>query len=151
MADRTATAATGSQTSVVIAPGHFGRLDDAQQAAFDQFKAQVETKYGRSGAQHSWYNDVTLLRFLRARRFSVVKAMQQFAVTDSWRKEMDLERIFRTASGEELHHSKRHYPRFLGRRDRQGRPIFVYRPGSLTSERQREIFSVDEKRRFERM
>ncbi|PWN36506.1 CRAL/TRIO domain-containing protein [Meira miltonrushii] len=139
------------KTKVVIPQGWHGNLNESQQTAYNTFKQKVEADYGSCSSNETWFDEVTLLRFLRARKFDVEKAIEQFSATDSWRKEINLEHLFRTCSAEELAQSRRHYPRFLGRRDKHGRPIFVLRPGSLDSERQKEMFSIPPKRQFERI
>lgn len=139
------------KTKVVIPQGWHGNLNESQQLAYNTFKQKVEAEYGPCSSSETWFDEVTLLRFLRARRFDVEKAIEQFTATDSWRKEIGLEHLFRTCSADELAQSRRHYPRFLGRRDKHGRPIFVLRPGSLDSERQKEMFSIPSKRQFERI
>lgn len=149
------TAVNGSSTHVArkivkTPPGYFGNLSEQQQDALSAFEKEVAEQFG-SVSPTSWYNEQTLLRFLRARRFNVQKAMQQFAGTDAWRKETNIDEKYAATTAEELRLSRRHYPRFLGRRDVYGRPIFVYRPASLDAERQKEIFSMDEEQRFLRV
>lgn len=139
------------KTKVVIPQGWHGNLTKEQESAYNEFKQKVEVEFGSSTSDQKWFDEVTILRFLRARRFNVEKAIEQFRATDKWRKDINLEHIFRTASADELDQSRRHYPRFLGRRDKQGRPIFVLRPGSLDSQRQKEMFSIPSERQFERI
>lgn len=142
---------TEVKTSVVIPPGWHGNLSKEQKDAYETLKQKVEDQFGSCLSIDTWFDEVTILRFLRARRFNVEKAIEQFTATDVWRKEIDLEHLFQSATADELDQSRRHYPRFLGRRDKHGRPIFVLRPGSLDAERQKEMFGVPLKRQFERI
>lgn len=89
-------------------------------------------------------------RFLRARSFSVPDAIDQFAKTDAWRKEIDIDQKYRSISPEELHIARTQYTRFTGRRDRFGAPLFVYRPGSLGKQLS-EIDATTPQRRLELM
>jgi len=89
-------------------------------------------------------------RFLRVRSFNVHDAIEQFSKTDVWRKEVEIERNYRSISSEELHIARGHYTRFTGRRDKYGSPLFVYRPGSL-GKRLPEIDAITPKRKLELM
>jgi hypothetical protein len=139
--------------------GHEGHLDSTQQTAFDDFKAQVEEKLGEKSSSSSsstpptdkWYDDTTLLRFLRARSFNVPRAMKQFMDTDAWRKEQDIDKIYRQFPVDDLEAARRYYPRWTGRRDRLGRPLYVYRISSLTKEYQKEIYKQTEQKRYQTM
>jgi hypothetical protein len=53
---------------------------------------------------------------LRARKWEVPKAKQQFSETEKWRKEHDVARLFETFDTAEMTDAKRFYPRFTGRR-----------------------------------
>lgn len=64
---------------------------------------------------------------------------------------MDVDNLFANFDGEELRLARRHYPRWTGRRDRLGRPVYVYRFASLDKERQAEIASVSSERHAQRL
>lgn len=71
--------------------------------------------------------------------------------TDKWRKETKPEEIFRSFPVEEMEAAKVYYPRWTGRRDRLGRPLYVYRIGSINKEHQRQLFSKNEDERYRTM
>ena len=57
-------------------------------------------------------------RFLRARGFSPAHAQTQFAATQQWRKDHDVDRLYLTFDVDEFEEAKRFYPRWTGRRDK---------------------------------
>ena len=57
-------------------------------------------------------------RFLRARGFSPAHAQTQFAATQQWRKDHDVDRLYPTFEVDEFEEAKRFYPRWTGRRDK---------------------------------
>lgn len=99
---------------------------------------------------HPSHDDTTLLRFLRARKFDVGKAQKQFADTCAWRTEHDVENLYATFDPEEMESAKRFYPRWTGRRDKLGIPVYVYRLASLEP-LSKEIFAVKPERRYQRI
>ncbi|KAF9267599.1 CRAL/TRIO domain-containing protein [Marasmius fiardii PR-910] len=98
----------------------------------------------------SSHDDPTLLRFLRARRFDVKLAHKQFSDTQRWRKEHDVDNLFANFPIDEFENSKRFYPRWTGRRDNDGHPLYVYRLASIAS-LQQEIHSAPPQRRYQRI
>lgn len=59
-----------------------------------------------------------LRRFLRARRYDVDKAQKQFSDTEAWRKQHNVDELFRTFDVNEMESARRFYPRWTGRRDK---------------------------------
>lgn len=57
-------------------------------------------------------------RFLRARRYDVDKAQKQFSDTEAWRKQHNVDELFRTFEVNEMESARRFYPRWTGRRDK---------------------------------
>jgi hypothetical protein len=90
-------------------------------------------------------------RFLRARSFNVPKAMKQFSTTDEWRKKVKVDQVYDTYPVADMEASRAYYPRWTGRRDKLGRPVYVYRIASLTKEYQKEIYSKTEEKRYQSM
>ncbi|KAF2714115.1 CRAL/TRIO domain-containing protein [Pleomassaria siparia CBS 279.74] len=107
---------------------HFGHLSDNQQAQLDAFKllCQKEGYYTPAGATEASYDDETLLRFLRARRFNHAEAFKQFKDTEDWRKEHDVNGLFSKIDIEEFEQTRRLYPQWLGRRDKRGIPVYLF-------------------------
>ncbi|KAG9247686.1 CRAL-TRIO domain-containing protein [Calycina marina] len=109
--------------------GHLGHLTVDQEAALQNFKVKcAEAGYYAPAADtiESSYDDATLLRFLRARRFVVLDAFKQFQDTEVWRKANKLEELYNTIDLEHYEETRQLYPQWTGRRDRRGIPVYVY-------------------------
>jgi hypothetical protein len=95
--------------------GHLGHLSSDEEAAFKNFKIVCEEKgYYKPGTgdEPGTHDDATLLfefpfalkylsdmiyrRFLRARRFIVPDALNQFTDTEDWRKANQLDQLYET-------------------------------------------------------
>ncbi|KAF8133416.1 CRAL/TRIO domain-containing protein [Boletus edulis] len=78
------------------------------------------------------HNDATLLRFLRARSYDLDKAAAHFSRAEAWRKQHDVDALFNTFDDVDALESFRiFYPRWTGRRDKHGLPLYVFRLASL--------------------
>lgn len=131
--------------------GRPGHLDEVQQKAFDEFKQKAEEGFAKEGSgQRKWFDDTTLLRFLRARSFSVPKALQQFQSSSAWRHQTKVDEIFASMPVEEFEASRAFYPRWTGRRDKLGRPIYVFRLASLAGH-SKDLMATPEERRYQRI
>jgi hypothetical protein len=97
------------------------------------------------------HDDITLLRFLRARQYDVDKAQKQFSDTEAWRKQHNVDELFRTFETNEMESAKRFYPRWTGRRDKNGLPVYVYRLASLDAPLRKDLESVPSERRYQRI
>jgi len=143
----------GSDYSRLLA-GHLGHLTSSQEKSLETFKqslhkADLYNPRADDNGRPS-HDDTTLLRFLRARKFDVDKAHVQFAETSSWRAEHDVDNLYATFDPEEMESAKRFYPRWTGRRDKLGIPVYVYRLASLEP-LSKEIFAVKPERRYQRI
>ncbi|KAI0700073.1 CRAL/TRIO domain-containing protein [Cytidiella melzeri] len=143
-----------STVTVDVLAGHLGHLTEAQQDAFAIFhenlsKAKLYTP--ESEGSRPSHDEPTLLRFLRARRFDPAKAQKQFADAEAWRAKHNVEELYATFPADELESSRRFYPRWTGRRDKNGLPVYVFRLASLDSTLQKELNKVPAERRYERI
>jgi len=143
-----------STVNVDVLAGHMGHLTPTQQEAFTLFrerlaKAQLYTP--GAGVSKPSHDEPTLLRFLRARRFDPAKAQKQFADAETWRSKNNVDELFATFPVDEFESSKRFYPRWTGRRDKNGLPLYVYRLASLDSTLQKELNAVPHERRYQRI
>ncbi|EJF61053.1 CRAL/TRIO domain-containing protein [Dichomitus squalens LYAD-421 SS1] len=148
--------AKGETITPDVTSGHLTHLTDDQQAAFATFKtvlakAQLYTPPSDPHRPRPSHDDPTLLRFLRARRFDPQKAMKQFADSEAWRAKNNVETLYATFPVDEFETARRYYPRWTGRRDKNGLPLYVYRIGSLTSSLQKELNAVPPERRYQRI
>ncbi|THV03808.1 CRAL/TRIO domain-containing protein [Dendrothele bispora CBS 962.96] len=135
--------------------GHVGHLTTTQEESLEAFKKMlVDAGLYRPVAEgeesKASHDDATLLRFLRARRFEPAKALKQFSDTASWRKRHRVDKLYAEFPVEEFESSKRYYPRWTGRRDKGGRPVYVYKLAAIEPFT-KEIHSVSAERRYERI
>ncbi|KAA8571284.1 hypothetical protein EYC84_000609 [Monilinia fructicola] len=119
--------------------GHLGHLSTEEEAALNNFKLLCTEKGlykpGNGSDEPASHEDATLLRFLRARRFVVADAIQQFSATEEWRKENELDQLYETIDLEHYEETRRLYPQWTGRRDRRGIPVYVFEVSYLTGKR----------------
>jgi hypothetical protein len=73
-------------------PGHMGNLTPDQERGLEQFRKEL-TKGGHIVPER--HDDRTLLRFLRARKFDIIKAKEMFIASEKWRKEFEVENLVR--------------------------------------------------------
>ncbi|KAF8073450.1 CRAL/TRIO domain-containing protein [Lyophyllum atratum] len=133
--------------------GHLGHLSAAQQEALETFKtnlAKAKLYTPPTDLSNASHDEPTLLRFLRARGFVPGAAEKQFSDTEKWRKEHDVDNLYNTFDPVEFHSAKRFYPRWTGRRDKNGLPLYVYRLASLAP-LQKELDAVPLERRYQRI
>ncbi|KAF8649008.1 hypothetical protein AX16_006122 [Volvariella volvacea WC 439] len=133
--------------------GHLGHLTEAQQEALATFRQNLEKAklYTSASADRpASHDEPTLLRFLRARGFQPTAAQKQFTDAEAWRKKHDVDNLFATFDSDEFEKSKRYYPRWTGRRDKNGLPLYVYRLASLPA-MQKEIDAVPAERKLQRI
>ncbi|KAJ7808879.1 CRAL/TRIO domain-containing protein [Mycena olivaceomarginata] len=133
-----------------IFTGHLGHLSTSQEEALVAFKQALTEAKLYDPAQPS-LDDPTLLRFLRARSFDPAAALKQFSDSDKWRREHDVDNLFATFDSAELENGRRFYPRWTGRRDKNGMPVYVYRLASLNSAIQKELHSASPEFRYQRI
>ncbi|WVW83624.1 hypothetical protein I302_105645 [Kwoniella bestiolae CBS 10118] len=120
--------------------GHPGHLSETQQATLTKFREEL-TAEGSIPANrdevvatlgYDRFDDQTLLRFLRARKFDIPKAKLMWNNNEKWRKEFGADDI--AANGydyPELREVNKYYPQFYHKTDREGRPIYIEQLGKL--------------------
>ncbi|EPQ54685.1 CRAL/TRIO domain-containing protein [Gloeophyllum trabeum ATCC 11539] len=143
-----------SNSGYDILAGHPGHLTPDQETDLERFKQNLSSaglyKPGDESTPPS-HDDAVLLRFLRARKFDVQKAQKQFSDAEAWRKENDIENLYANFDPEEFESAKRFYPRWTGRRDKQGVPVYVYRLAALSGPVLKELQAVPQERRRQRI
>ncbi|EOD47899.1 putative cellular retinaldehyde-binding triple function protein [Neofusicoccum parvum UCRNP2] len=117
---------------------HLGHLTENQQAALDKFKdlckdAGYYRPPGVDGKKIASHDDETMLRYLRARKFSPPDALKQFKDTEDWRKENSLDELYDTIDVKEYEETRRLYPQWTGRRDKRGIPVYIFEVAHLNS------------------
>ncbi|KAF7538756.1 hypothetical protein G7054_g2669 [Neopestalotiopsis clavispora] len=113
--------------------GHLGHLTASEEQALKDFKVLIEEKKLYTPGPPASHDDPTLIRYLRARKWAVQDAFGQFSDTENFRKKNDIGTLYDTMDVEAYETSKKLYPRFTGRRDRRGIPIYVYQVRHLDS------------------
>jgi hypothetical protein len=89
-------------------------------------------------------------RFLRARGWSVSKALKQLLATDEWRRQEGVDQLYETVDVEEYENARNFCPKWCGRRDKVGRPIFVYKLAAVTNPAtMQKLNKIPEKRQIE--
>ncbi len=121
---------SSSPTSLLLA-GHIGHLTDAQEQAFATFKKELASRNLYTSDPEPSADDGNLLRFLRARKFDVPAAIEQFSTADAWRKQIRLEELYDDYDIVEFEEAKRVNPIWTGRRNKAGQPVYVFRVSDL--------------------
>ncbi|KAI0785194.1 CRAL/TRIO domain-containing protein [Abortiporus biennis] len=137
--------------------GHLGHLTPEQQKALDVFKDNLHNSNlykpppDDNSVHLASHDDTTLLRFLRARGFNPAKAQKQFADAEAWRAKHNVDSLYASFPAEEFELARRFYPRWTGRRDKNGLPVYVYRLASLKGDIQTELNATPPERRYQRI
>ncbi|KAI5464941.1 CRAL-TRIO domain-containing protein [Mariannaea sp. PMI_226] len=113
--------------------GHLGHLTEHEEEAFHQFKQVLDERGVWKQGPPASHDDQTLLRYLRARRWNVEDAYQQFKDTEDWRVANDIDVLYHTIELGAFEQSRRLYPQWTGRRDRRGIPLYVFEVRTLDS------------------
>ncbi|SCV69130.1 BQ2448_2150 [Microbotryum intermedium] len=116
--------------------GRLGHLTKTQEAAFTTLKQRViEDKVLVPGplSHQVEYDDATVIRYLRARRWNVESALKQLKATADWMTTEDIDTAYDEMGVEDFQAAHRLGPS-LRARDRAGNPITVFRMDSLSDE-----------------
>jgi len=68
---------------------------------------------------------------LRARKFDLAKAKHMFSDAERWRKEFDVDELYRTFDYQEKAEVDKVYPQYYHRTDKDGRPVYIEQLGNL--------------------
>jgi len=111
-------------------PGRLGNLTVPQQHALEKIKKElIEEEIYIEGEPRM--SDVTLLRFLRARKFDVPKAKEMFINNEKWRKDFGVDDIVQNFEFPEHRVVDKYYPQYYHKHDKDGRPVYIERLGLL--------------------
>ncbi|RDW67956.1 hypothetical protein BP6252_09352 [Coleophoma cylindrospora] len=112
--------------SPVNQPGHPGHTTPVQDAQVHQLRAELE-KEGYTER----LDTLTLLRFLRARKFDVALTKKMFVECEQWRKEFNLDELVRTFDYKEKEQVFAFYPQYYHKTDKDGRPVYIEQLGNI--------------------
>ncbi|TVY57465.1 Sec14 cytosolic factor [Lachnellula suecica] len=104
-------------------PGHTTPEQDAQ-------VAQLRMKLEAAGYSER-LDTITLLRFLRARKFDVALSEKMFVDSEKWRKETNLDDLVRNFDYKEKAQVFEYYPQYYHKIDKDGRPVYIEQLGNI--------------------
>lgn len=111
-----------------ILPGRVGNLTPEQQHTLDEFKDLIKAEGVFVPERH---DDHYVLRFLRARKFSIPATHKMFVDCENWRKELGVDALIDTFVFEEEEAVRGCYPRYYHNIDKAGRPIYIEHVGVI--------------------
>jgi len=105
------------------ASGFYNELNQEQYNALQKWKGQLQSE--NVITDFSIYDDLYLLRFLRARKFDLVKTMEMFKKFLQWRVEKQVDNLRENFQIQNLIAIKKVYPHGYHRTDKIGRPVYI--------------------------
>ena len=105
------------------ASGFYDQLNQTQFDALQKWKSTLLSENVLPNFDD--YDDLFLLRFLRARKFDLEKTMEMFKKFLKWRIDMKVEEINQSYELENLIQIKKLYPHGYHRTDKIGRPVYI--------------------------
>ncbi|KAJ7237010.1 CRAL-TRIO domain-containing protein [Mycena rebaudengoi] len=111
-------------------PGRLGNLTVIQQHSLEKFKKELKDEGHYDGANPRM-DDAACLRFLRARKFDVLKAKEMWVANEVWRREFGVDDIVKNFDFPELPIVDKYYPQYYHKHDKDGRPVYIQRLGQL--------------------
>jgi hypothetical protein len=109
-------------------PGRLGNLTVIQLHILEKFKKELKDE-GHFVEERM--DDAMLLRFLRARKFDIIKAKEMLLDCEKWRVEFGVEDIVKNFDFKELEVVNKYYPQYYHKTDKDGRPVYIQRLGQL--------------------
>ncbi|KAH8149993.1 uncharacterized protein LAJ45_06146 [Morchella importuna] len=125
-------------TNPATGPGHPGHTTPEQDALVVKFREELE-KEGYTER----LDTITLLRFLRARKFDVPLAKKMFTDCEAWRKEFKVDEIMKDFEYVEKPKVFEYYPQYYHKTDKDGRPVYIEQLGKIDLTAMYKITSMD--------
>ena len=105
------------------ASGFYDQLNQMQYDNLQKFKEALKTQ--NVIQNFDVYDDLYLLRFLRARKFDLEKTMLMFKNFLEWREKEKVDDIRENFDFTEMFEVKKFYPHSYHKTDKSGRPIYI--------------------------
>jgi hypothetical protein len=106
--------------------GHAGHLTEQQIAQVHQLRMMLEAE-----GYTDRLDTLTLLRFLRARKFDVNLSKQMFVECEAWRKEINLDELVPVWDYPEKPQIEKYYKQYYHKTDKDGRPLYIETLGGI--------------------
>ncbi|AEO67993.1 27d20494-096a-41b7-aaae-efb0c9e920f8 [Thermothielavioides terrestris] len=106
--------------------GHPGYLTPEQQAQVHQLRLLLEQE-----GFTKRLDTLTLLRFLRARKFDVELSKKMFIDCEKWRQETKLDDTVPSWEYPEKEEMFKYYPQYYHKTDKDGRPVYIEQLGGI--------------------
>ncbi|ETS85252.1 Sec14 cytosolic factor [Pestalotiopsis fici W106-1] len=106
--------------------GHPGHLSEEQQAQVVQLRLMLEQE-----GYTQRLDTLTLLRFLRARKFDVNLSKKMFVDCEKWRADTKLDETVPTWEYPEKEELFKFYPQYYHKTDKDGRPVYIEQMGGI--------------------
>ncbi|KAI5816607.1 putative phosphatidylinositol transporter [Pyronema omphalodes] len=106
--------------------GHPGHTTPEQ----DELVAQLRKELEADGFTER-LDTLTLLRFLRARKFDVALAKKMYTDCEAWRKEFKVDDLVRDFTFVEKPQVFEYYPQYYHKIDKDGRPVYIEKLGKI--------------------
>ncbi|KAL8872316.1 MAG: hypothetical protein Q9174_002040 [Haloplaca sp. 1 TL-2023] len=113
-------------TSPTVHSGHPGHTNAEQDAQVFQLRTQLE-----QAGYSERLDTLTMLRFLRARKFNVNLAKQMFIDCEKWRKEFGVDDLVRNFDYKEKPKVLEYYSQYYHKTDKDGRPVYIEQLGGI--------------------
>jgi len=118
-------------TSPSAQTGHPGYTTPEQDAQVHQLRAMLE-----QAGYTERLDTLTMLRFLRARKFNVELAKQMFVDCETWRKGQNTElgnvdELVKSFDYKEKPEVFKYYPQYYHKTDKDGRPVYIEQLGKI--------------------
>jgi len=119
-----------------VLSGRYGNLTNEQEQCLKDLILKIKKENLYCEERHDIHY---FLRFLRARNFDLEKTFEMFSNCEKWRKENNIDELFRTFTFPELERVEKIYPKFYHNVDLQGRPIYIEQFGKFNIKKLFEI------------
>ncbi|KAI0129145.1 sec14 cytosolic factor [Xylariales sp. AK1849] len=113
-------------TATEAREGHPGHLTEQQQAQVSQLRLMLESE-----GYTQRLDTLTLLRFLRARKFDVNLSKKMFVDCEKWRADTKLDETVPTWEYPEREALFKYYPQYYHKTDKDGRPVYIEQMGGI--------------------